>query len=452
MSTSSYNLEAEDVQTFLNRLEYIFDTSNSIDGTIELECRIWQYKYFNTQTLFNPNQATQYESKKSLYYSVDNDFWNHSKRRLMSQVNSNDIDQTIDIVYKNGDVRKITLYNINNQPLQTIYEVKKNKIKPPNEPIEIITEYSNDRYVITPIRIGISEEKLISEQDVFNYTSSSNFVKERKRTRTSFYFPSKKDPKYRIDFTDCIYESTHKREFQIEIEYVMFKTILQSSTKKELNVIYKNFIPIFFQSLKHIYPQIQSFSTLNNYSSITNCIPSRGLAPINIQNSHIKGGCYDMWVTNKLDGIAYSLFIHIYTTYSTNRQKCLLFLRNDKDLWIINKLDIDKPSTNDSYNQFIEKCKEYNGTQLRCEVVKNQIHIFDILTYKSSNEPIQSFRDKLKFCTELYQMFHQYYSTLNDPPFQFFLKEFYNTKEIENDIRQVCQSMYAGASKNINKI
>ena len=305
------------------------------------------------------------------------------KKRLDYQAphveQSNDVIKTKQTKYY--DLRCITPAHTNAQPT---FE-RKYKMSQFNTDFHLISEYIPRRnkrgsmepsaFQTLPVRVALAHEK---PTDSSEYVSTNSPEQTRTRMRTSYFFPkhSSKHPDYlvRLDFTETYFD--RQKLYQVEIEFLQHVQDLQM------------FQMLFQKGLDPLLPNLHTIFSPSAYNPYSKLIVNRGIAPINIQTKHIKTGLFQYWVTNKLDGVAYTLFI------LTVNGKLVSLLKNDSDCWFLNSFDpANQPQLQNLFS--------LSGTEIRVEVAhKNKLFMFDIFTH--NNLPTsQKFEQRLEVMKSL---------------------------------------------------
>ena len=298
-----------------------------------------------------------------LRWKTNSTFFNQLKARLLRD-KSFAVIETMDEVTSRGDARRIDDKNAN------VTFQHKQKIGSVDFPIVTTLERYAGKSITEPqltfMRLGAAVEHMIT------YSQFQSFKErdyKRSRVRSSFVKDTKS---YTIDLTIVRYEDKQEPEYQIQIElhdgqhsFESLKSVLQNA----LGEIFPTFINLF---------------TADAYKPFGYVRVERGKFPVNIQQRHVKEGLSQYFVTNKLDGTAYSLFLRQLDKYS---DRITLFAKNNNDCWILADMDkrsfLSLPGCSEDILTF---CKD---KQFRCEhFIPNprqpnisQLHLYDIFAY-----------------------------------------------------------------------
>ncbi len=327
---------------------------------------------------------------------------------------------TISKVYQKGSLRKIEYVDKEDKLQNTTYQ---RKTKPSTRPYDVafvtdFAEYDKDSKEhkgeyqsitrgITTIRYDVSLEEKMSAQEYANSRERETY--HRKRTRYSFTFPS-----YQIDLSHVIYAQQYDAKSQEEEWQVEMETNTSSTDMT--------------QAFGLLFPHLHSLFTKSAYASLSKLTPNRGIAPVNIMTPHIEKGLLEQFVTNKLDGIAYSLF-------STHEG---LILKNEKDcIWLTTK-GINIPP----FAQF--RCELFQRNPLQFE-----IHLYDMSssfkkqdfdqqfpTFSSRKKFMESSLLELKKCLQTYYKHRE--SAIS---FSIFVKTFFPCTNFADGIKNVSELM-----------
>jgi 16S rRNA A1518/A1519 N6-dimethyltransferase RsmA/KsgA/DIM1 with predicted DNA glycosylase/AP lyase activity len=349
------------------------------------------------------------------------EWWAKLKKRLDFQAphKEQQEDKVFIKQHSNVDYRKISSSNA-----LTIYE-KKYKQKFDSVMFEIMSGYNNNKKTlaqftsecIQPVKLAAAIETEISQSGYDLIPATHTTVRSRKRF--SYFYPklsaTVREYMIRVDLTYVL--SNNSEEYQLELEVLNLKL----DTKYILLALLKG--------LSAIYTNMHTIFTTESYAHYSALKPLRGQAPINIQTEHINQGIQNMfYVTNKLDGVAYSLFI-----YNLSATKLVLVLKNDTDCWIVNKIDTNE-------NSVYESIFEHMGSEFKCEVVirppQIQIHLFDVLSYRHKSPP-GSFTSKIQILNTV----KPFIEMMLKPQFKIFVKQFFKTPSFRQDITDCVQFM-----------
>lgn len=275
-------------------------------------------------------------------------FWERLKQRLCFTHPLEDVTVSNDRVFSKNQYRLIVGSK----------ELKKYQKKTKFSSLDFSTVVDVETGEAINVRFAISEEIEVGAEE---YAKSSGRTSERTRERTSFKFPE-----FTIDLTKVTYANREAVvEHQLELEWTIdFPTP---------SVFYET----LYKGLKVLFPILHTFYEKEEFAPYLALIAHRGKAPVNIKKEHIDSGMTGYYVTNKLDGVAYSLF---------SLKECLV-LKNSTDCWKI-------PCVPNSPVDFFE---------IRCEVVEEgksvHIFLFDLISY--STHDLALFSRRLELLKEL---------------------------------------------------
>ena len=260
-------------------------------------------------------------------------------------------------------------------------------------------------------KYSVSSEQSISLQQYGK--GEDSFV--RQRDRTTFTFPDLK-----IDMT--IQRIRGKIDYQIEIELFQHDFSF-TFTNVAMSYLFPN-IPTLFTST-----QRPDRSYVSSYGFPYNLTPNSGIRPVNIMQSHIDTGLYNYWVTNKLDGEAYSLF----TVYDKYEKTYKLFMRNATNVVLLSNLLPDEDT---------ERIDELTRYQLRCEYFRNEIHLYDVVSIHKEEIDRIPFSARIEIMNKCAATLRFYLQTSLDVHFKVYVKQFFDGRTgntLYNAIEQTSQ-------------
>ena len=318
--------------------------------------------------------------------------------------------------YKESTFRRI----YNDKAKTTLYDIK-DKRSAFTADIEFVTsllpftDAKNYKHYFkaTRVRYSITKESLSDASTYNSIKVEENLT--RTRHRTTFAFTG-----FKIDLTKIDYGSTRKpSDFQVEIEFTSNEDATQHLMTTAFGLLY---------------PQLSTLFSKEAYMSVyTYARESSGLKPVNIMTEHIVKGVNDVWVTNKLDGVAYSVFFK----QKGKTNSYVLFLKNKTDCII---LAISARGSRD-----------LESNQLRCELFKRtpteyEIHLYDIV----ENPRLDLFSKKKSL---LDQLVHEINGLLQSSPygnggvrFRCIVKTFFDGRNIREAIQKTCNHMLQASS------
>ena len=288
------------------------------------------------------------------------------------------------------------------------------------------------------VRIAACEEIAITQDQWDRASAHLTKYAARKRDRYSFFWPSK-DPEtvqYVIDMTKVTFEDSNQVTYNVEVEFKNLPwkiNTVRAPDGTNRTVVDKSVVESFFQRFRKsfgiLFPTLHTLYAPQQYAMFASLLPGRGKAPINIQEMHLQQGLYDYYVTNKLDGIAYSLFV---VFDKVNNTLCLV-LKNDSDSWLLKK---EKVTENDA----LKVLMPYAGSETRVEVVENKnqgvsIFMFDVISYNGSL-PNKNFTDRIKIMSHLLMCINtmSWSSESSLKKYMFYVKTFY--KSYDHNIKE----------------
>lgn len=355
-----------------------------------------------------------------IVYSVDPQFWHKLKRRLDAQFsNDNKVSSNSKVYIKTSASSTVLRKVIDAKDGTEVYE---RKVKDMNHVLDMkivssINAAYNDRSVDvitkTPIRVALAKEEQVFASE-YNSLIATEAV--RSRERFSYFSPRSN---VRIDLT-VIQSVPNKIEYSVEIEVVKFASSPDGVIRQLLD------------GLSFVYPVLHTLYTPEVYEEkYARLFVQRGFAPINIQAQHIAAtGLNNYYVTNKLDGVAYSLFL----VPSASNASVSLVLKNNTDCWLLKTNEIQLSQ------DVIKQIFNFINVQIRVEVlehtkplennVRYTLHMFDIVR-GNNNEVIEMFSKRI----HLMSLIHPLLKKLIAPPFNVFLKSFNKLDNVEADLK-----------------
>ncbi|NCY26086.1 MAG: hypothetical protein EBX37_14950, partial [Alphaproteobacteria bacterium] len=230
-------------------------------------------------------------------------------------------------------------------------------------------------------------------------------------------------PFIRIDLTEV--DINQSKLHQVELEFINIPIKLQNNQLDD--EVWNRFEFALRKGLGALYTTVHTLFTPEKFELYKDIAFRRGLAPVNIQTKHITTGLRDWYVTNKLDGVAYSLL-----TINSDSKHLVLFLRNDTDCWIVNQIHVDGKSQ-------LECLHELVGTEIKVEVVqksKIQLHLFDVLSFNNQPAP-KDFKDRIELMNRLCKLV----KAAIKHPYEVVTKHFVSQPNIGDSIKDVMKYM-----------
>ena len=277
-------------------------------------------------------------------------------------------------------------------------------------------ESHQDQLFIMPLKVAVANEVPCTQAEYQRITTEETL---RIRQRTSFFFPQNNEqpPQFQIDITEVFANGT--KQFQVELELLPQKEYFHDKMTRN-----------FMNSLSVVFPNLHTIFTPAEYDKYANLLVIRGQAPVNIQARHITSGLQDYMLTNKLDGVAYSLFMH---QSPTDPNHITFVLKNYTDCWVLAKIDLNKRPQSKGLLELVH-------VQARVEVVQHQntfhLHLFDVT---SSNT---NFTERLKLLQRLESLCKDLL------PYPLTCKTFIKITDIRKDIKSFIQDYERFAASN----
>ena len=315
----------------------------------------------------------------------------HSTLQRLSSTSSLTLTTTQDSVHTKGEYRRIG-------------KTTQQKIKQKPLDFTIVTSATAKESV----RFAIAHEHPVTTQEYMCISTPEKFIYSRNRTS----FEPRTSPTFRIDMTAVTYGGgggSGAVQYQVEIELLHVKIKTKTSKEGKLQLdgsTGKQCHSSILAGLSMLFPNTLTFFEVGEFEPYSKLEARRGKPPINVKLEHLKAGMGNCFVTNKLDGVAFSLF-----TIKLGPDKYANVLKNSTATYLVNK------TAQSGFDH-----------EIRCEVFGTSVYLFDVFA------PCALFSEKLI-------VLHDRIRTLSLLPLVVKVKEFVNTGCLQSDLQTVESAM-----------